>query len=125
MVSKRKRDIDSQQTRRAMLRIGAGGVLAVGLAACGGGGDGDSDELDLRAAYDKISAGMSMEQAIGVVGRQPNSTSSNNYGVDRMYWDDGAGQLLSVGVHDLNRDVTYARWDKLTIPSETLRKSFY
>ncbi len=120
MVSKLKLGIDAQRARRAVLRMGAGGVLAVGLAACGGGGGDDSDDIDLRAAYDKIVDGMTRADAIRIVGRNPNSESSDR----TMYWSDGKGQQLDVDVQQDNDSITWVRWDKLTTPTATLRKTF-
>lgn len=46
-----------KQTKRSFVkvRLALAAVLSASLAACGGGGGGDgSDDVDLRAAYDRI-----------------------------------------------------------------------
>ena len=69
MVSKHKTGFEGRQTRRMALRMGAGGVLAVGLVACGGGGAGDDsdDSRNLRAALDRLKDGMNEEDIIAAV----------------------------------------------------------
>jgi hypothetical protein len=57
------------------MRLTLAGVLAVGLAACGGGGgggDSSDDSRDLRAAIDRLHAGMTYEESVAAVGWPPN-----------------------------------------------------
>lgn len=121
MVSKRKTSFEMQQTRRSVLRMGAGGVLAVGLVACGGGGgDSDSGDVDLRAAYDRIVAGMSEKDVIRAVGREPNGVDIRRYD-----WSDGQGQILIVRFRDDDSGIVdNVRWDRLTVPTGSLFKLF-
>ena len=121
MVSKRKTGFEMQQTRRMVLRMGAGGVLTVGLVACGGGGGGsESDDIDLRAAYDRIVAGMSEKDVIRAVGREPNGVDIRRYD-----WSDGNGQLLLVRfLSDDSGIVSSVDWNKLTVPTGSLNKRF-
>jgi hypothetical protein len=57
-----------------VFRIGAALGLGTLLAACGGGGGGsDSDDSrNLRAALDRLKAGMNEEEIITAVGWSPN-----------------------------------------------------
>ncbi len=126
MVSKLRTGIEMQQARRSMLRIGAGGLLALGLVACGGGGgDGDSDDVDLRAAYDRVLEGMTIDQVIKAVGREPRSTSNGSGGIGVLRFSNNSGsQALDVGIGDSTRTTTYVRYDSLVAPFESLRKNF-
>lgn len=66
--------------RRAVMRLTLAGVLAVGLAACGGGGGGDDssdDSKDLRAALDRLEAGMTYDEVVAAVGWEPNRGRDN------------------------------------------------
>lgn len=109
--------------RRLLGRLALGGSAALALAACGGGGGGDDSEgIDLRAAYDRVVEGMTKEQAIRAVGREPNSVSSP--GSFTMYWSEN-GQQLDVAIGDSSQTTYWVRWDKLTIPVATLRKDFF
>lgn len=60
--------------RRAAMRLTLVGVVAIGLTACGGGGGDDSseDSKDLRAAIDRLKAGMTYEEVVAAVGWEPN-----------------------------------------------------
>lgn len=76
--------------RRAVMRLTLAGVLAVGLAACGGGGgggDSSDDSRDLRAALDRLEAGMTYDEVVAAVGWAPNQ------GPDNWSYD---GRLLMV-----------------------------
>lgn len=67
-------------TRRAAIRVTLGAVLAVGLSACGGGGGGDDssdDSRDLRAALDRLQAGMTYDEVVAAVGWEPNEGPDN------------------------------------------------
>ena len=77
------------EKRRRALRWTIGGLVAGFLVACGGSGGGDSDDSrDLRAAFDRLKPGMTLEDVIAAVGWPPN---------DGPYsWSD-AGLLLDVG----------------------------
>lgn len=66
--------------RRAAIRLTLAGVLAVGLSACGGGGGGDEgseDSKDLRAALDRLHAGMTYDEVVAAVGWEPNRGRDN------------------------------------------------
>ncbi len=66
--------------RRAVMRLTLAGVLAVGLSACGGGGGGDDssdDSKDLRAALDRLEAGMTYGEVVAAVGWAPNQGPDN------------------------------------------------
>jgi hypothetical protein len=107
--------------RQLLAKFSLGGTALAALAACGGGGGGDdSDEIDLRAAYDRVVEGMSAAQVIRAVGREPNSTSSDG----TMYWSEN-GQQLDVDINDTTGMTYWVRWDRLTVPIATLRKNFY
>lgn len=111
--------------RRLIGRWALGGTAALALAACGGGGGGDDSEgIDLRAAYDRVVEGMSVTQVTRVVGREPNEISTVSTGVGGLFWSDGNGQQLHVGIGDVTQTTTYVRWDRLTSPVSTLRKDF-
>jgi hypothetical protein len=73
--------------RRAAIRLTLAGVLAVGLSACGGGGGDDSsdDSKDLRAALDRLQAGMTYDEVVAAVGWEPN--------VNRNTWSHNGYQL--------------------------------
>ena len=108
--------------RRLLGRWALGGTAALALAACGGGDGGDdSDGIDLRAAYDRVVEGMSKEQVIRAVGREPNSVSGP--GSYTMYWSEN-GQQLDVAIGDSSQTTYWVRWDRLTSPIATLRKDF-
>ncbi|MEZ5663212.1 MAG: hypothetical protein R3E94_06730 [Burkholderiaceae bacterium] len=66
--------------RRAAIRLTLASVLAVGLAACGGGDvgvDSSDDSKDLRAALDRLQAGMTYDEVVAAVGWEPNSGRDN------------------------------------------------
>ncbi len=122
MVSKLKFGIDAQRARRAVLRMGAGGVLAVGLAACGGGGgDGDSGDVDLRAAYDRINRNcMTYADVDNAIGRSADETPT----ASRRRWVSG-NQNLTVLFTELNSGtyvVGVAIWN--IVPGGELEKRF-
>jgi hypothetical protein len=70
--------------RRFAVQLGLGSVALL-LSACGGGGgNGISDETNsrersLRAAFDDLEKGMTPEDVINVVGRQPDRQTSSSY----------------------------------------------
>jgi hypothetical protein len=110
-----------------MVRLGAATVLAAGLTACGGGGGGDSsDDVDLRAAYDRINRDcMTIAEVERAVGRSADETPSNS----RRRWVSG-NQSLSVTFAQLN-SITFnsgtfvangATWD--IVPGGELEKGF-
>lgn len=109
--------------RRLLGRLALGGSAALALAACGGGGGGDDSEgIDLRAAYDRVTEGMTRAQVVLAVGREPNSVSSP--ASFTMYWSEN-GQQLDVSISDSTQTTYWVRWDKLTTPIATLRKDFF
>lgn len=63
------------ESRRTALKLTLAGALTAGLAACGGGGgggDGSDDSKDLRAAIDRLKAGMTYDDVVAAVGWAPN-----------------------------------------------------
>lgn len=74
MKSKEVNAVKHSAGRRAAMRLTLTGVIAAGLTACGGGGGGDSsdDPKDLRAAIDRLKAGMTYEEVVAAVGWEPN-----------------------------------------------------
>lgn len=90
MKSKEVNAVKHSAGRRAAMRLTLAGVIAAGLTACGGGGGGDSsdDAKDLRAAIDRLKAGMTYEEVVAAVGWAPNE-GRNGWGHD--------GLLLHVG----------------------------
>ena len=110
--------------RRVLERLALGGTAALALTACGGGGGDDSEGIDLRAAYDRVVEGMSVAQVTRVVGREPSEISTVSTGVGGLFWSDGNGQQLHVGIGDVTQTTTYVRWDRLTSPVATLRKDY-
>ena len=91
-----------------------------GIGRRGGGGGSESDDIDLRAAYDRIVAGMSEKDVIRAVGREPNGVDIRRYD-----WSDGNGQLLLVRfLSDDSGIVSSVDWNKLTVPTGSLNKRF-
>ncbi|MBT9552234.1 MAG: hypothetical protein IV088_15400 [Hydrogenophaga sp.] len=80
----------SPSHRRQVFRIGTGLGLGALLAACGGGGGGsDSDDSrDLRAALDRLVAGMTEDEITAAVGWPPNDGP--------LAWDNGSEYLTVV-----------------------------
>lgn len=89
-----------------------GGAAAVALTACGGGGGGDDDSSSksLRAAYDQMVEGMGKQEAVNVVGRNPDRGSID---VDGFAWYSGNETLevnfAAVGFTD-QIVITFAEW---------------
>lgn len=55
MTGQRKSGWVKRSSPRTTVKVAMAGLLIAGLSACGGGGGGDSsDDVDLRAAYDRI-----------------------------------------------------------------------
>lgn len=99
MTGQRKSGRVKRGIARTKVKLALAGLLIAGLSACGGGGGGDSsDDVDLRAAYDRINRNCmthaDVEKAVGV-----SPSSSPNSG--RRNWTAGNQRL----------DVTFARLD--------------
>ena len=80
MIGQRKVGFGAQLARRSVLRLGAGGVLAAGLAACGGGGSGDSTaekQQALRDAFAKLRDGMVWTHVEALVGFPANDNRTD------------------------------------------------
>lgn len=74
--------------RRHFALTALGGLAAITLIACGGGG-GDGDEtstVNLRAAFDKIQYDMTKEEVRAIVGRHEDAGVS-------AYWREGNEEL--------------------------------
>ncbi len=107
--------------RRLLGRLVLGGTAGLALAACGGGGgDDDSEDIDLRAAYDRVGEGMTRSEVVRAVGREPDSTTSDA----TMNWGEN-GQVLWVDISELTGRTYWVRWDSLVVPYGSLRKDFY
>lgn len=68
--------------RRQFGRVAVGVLAVAGLAACGGGGGGGDDgdsEFPLRDAYYKIDEGMSKDEVLAIVGREPEGKSEGTW----------------------------------------------
>jgi hypothetical protein len=92
MVSRQVIGIDAVATRRALLRMGAGGFLAIGLAACGGGGGGDSTaekQQALRDAFANLRDLMVWTDVEALVGFPANKTREE----DDLIWIEGDVEL--------------------------------
>ncbi len=69
--------------RRTMSRVALAGMLGLGLALAGCGGNDDEDETkadkqgvrNLRHAFDHLAGGMRLENVTGLVGQSPQSQS--------------------------------------------------
>jgi hypothetical protein len=118
MVSKPKCAIDSQQARRAVLRIGAGGLLAVGLVACGGGGGDSNDSSSFRAVFEALSEGLTAADVVRMVGRSPNEISSDSTYIWINDSEDLWVDFTSEGV------IYWATYHQVS-PSLRLRKDFF
>ena len=75
--------------RRHFALTALGGLTAIALTACGGGG-GDGDEastVNLRAAFDKIQYRMTKEEVRAIVGRHEDIASGTAWyeGNERLY----------------------------------------
>lgn len=90
MVSRQVIGIDAVATRRALLRMGAGGFLAIGLAACGGGGGGGDSTAEkqqaLRDAFAKLRDGMVWTDVEALVGFPANDNRNDT----DLTWQVGA-----------------------------------
>jgi hypothetical protein len=80
--------------RRFALQLSVGSAVLL-LAACGGGGgsglvedDSSADRYYLRAAFDKLEVGMTPQDVIALIGRQPDSQTPISY-----RWQDAEGSL--------------------------------
>ena len=78
----------SMDRRRMLAKLVLGGAAGLVAAACGGGGGDSKDEsIDLRAALDRLHAGMTFEDVVAAVGAPPNDGPAQ--------WDSG-DQVLHV-----------------------------
>lgn len=81
MIGQRNVFPGEQTARRAMLRLGAGGLLAAGLAACGGGGGGGDSTAEkqqaLRDAFAKLRDGMVWTDVEALVGFPANDNRTD------------------------------------------------
>ena len=96
--------------RRQFGRVAVGVLAVVGLAACGGGSGSEGETTSsLREAYDKINDGMTKEDVLSIVGREPDYKAYDNWvfrtDTDTLMIHYGSYRDMP-GVH-----VTGARWE--------------
>jgi hypothetical protein len=103
--------------RRAVMRITLAGVLAIGLSACGGGGgDSSDDSRDLRAALDRLRAGMTYEEVVAAVGWEPNET--------RNVWSHDGLQLQVIFGVPYNGDVERIETARLSGRGDSIDRDY-
>lgn len=109
--------------RRQFWRLAVGALAMIGLAACGGGGGGgeDDSEFPLRAAYDKINKGITKEEVLEIVGREPEGKADGDWnyssGIDYLTVWFGFQNDSSV------RTVIGVEWETTRrVPALTLKK---
>lgn len=87
MSGQRKSGWVKRGSPRTTVKLAMAGLLIAGLSACGGGGGGDSsDDVDLRAAYDRIDRDcMTYVDVEKVIGR-PADNSPNK---ETSHWESG------------------------------------
>ena len=105
--------------RRAVMRLTLTGVLAVGLAACGGGGgggDSSDDSRDLRAALDRLEAGMTYDEVVAAVGWEPNET--------RNVWSHDGLQLQVIFGVPYNGDVERIETARLSGRGDSIDRDY-
>lgn len=79
----------SLSVRRRSVALGL--FVSAVLSACGGGGGSGDAEIDLYAAYDRVSGGMSYAAVVEAVGMQHNG-GQNALPTETVYrWETGAG----------------------------------
>lgn len=105
-------------TRRVALKLALAGVLATGLSACGGGGGDDSsdDSRDLRAALDRLKAGMTYEEVVAAVGWEPNET--------RNVWSHDGLQLQVIFGVPYNGDVERIETARLSGRGDSIDRDY-
>jgi hypothetical protein len=110
--------------RRFVGQLGVGSAVLL-LSACGGGGgsglvedDNSSDGSYLRAAFDKLQTGMTPQDVIALIGRQPDAQTPSSY-----KWQDAEGSLLATFDRGISSGapITVALW---TSSKEALTRSF-
>lgn len=79
-------------TRRHLLQLLPFAITAV-LVGCGGGED-NYETVDLAAAYDAITQGMSYTHVRNIVGRDPLSTTANGTDTLLYRWETGRNTYL-------------------------------
>lgn len=79
-------------TRRHLLRMLPLAIVG-GLVSCGGGED-NYESIDLAAAYDAITQGMSYTHVRSIVGRDPLSTVPNGTDTLLYRWETGRNTYL-------------------------------
>lgn len=105
--------------RRAVMRLTLAGVLAAGLSACGGGGGGDDssdDSKDLRAALDRLEAGMTYDEVVAAVGWEPNET--------RNVWSHDGLQLQVIFGVPYNGDVERIETARLSGRGDSIDRDY-
>lgn len=105
--------------RRAAIRLTLAGALAVCLSACGGGGggsDSSDDSRDLRAALDRLKAGMTYEEVVAAVGWEPNET--------RNVWSHDGLQLQVIFGVPYNGDVERIETARLSGRGDSIDRDY-
>lgn len=92
MTDQRKSGWVKRSSPRTTVKLAMAGLLIAGISACGGGGGGDSsDDLDLRAAYDRINRScMTYSDVEKAVGRPADEAPDSG----RRNWASGNQQLF-------------------------------
>lgn len=122
MVAERKSSSMKRSIPRTTVKLAMAGLLIAGMSACGGGGGGDSsDDVDLRAAYDRINRScMTFADVDKAIGRPADDVPS----AGRKRWESG-NQRLSVTFAVLSSGLSVSNgvtWTEL--PGRELSKDF-
>lgn len=107
--------------RRQLGRAALAAVAALGLAACGGGG-GDGNSENLREAYDKINHGMTKEQVLAILGREPDNKGNTSW----FFRNPSRSETLHIGFGtDPGEDILevgYVNWYTVGNPGQDISK---
>lgn len=122
MVPECKSSSMKRSTPRTTVKLAMAGLLIAGMSACGGGGGGDSsDEVDLRAAYDRINcACMTYSDVEKAVGRSADEAPHSG----RRTWVSGNQQLFVTFAEREQRPAVISGVTWNVVPGGELDKSF-
>jgi hypothetical protein len=122
MTGQRKSGWVKRSSPRTTVKVAMAGLLIAGLSACGGGGGGDSsDDVNLRAAYDRINRDcMTYSDIDRAVGRTADETPN----AGRRRWVSGNENLtvLFTSLRSGTQVAGVAIWD--IVPGGELEKAF-